>query len=107
MPPPFLPREPTAIPTDALAKWEKIPSDTELSLKLTKFEVEDVYLLVKRIIEAQGHLQQSLIHYSNNNVGYANESMRASQDALQECQSELNMLMTMIMRRARIETGAP
>jgi hypothetical protein len=94
--PPVLPT-PTPIPREALDAWAGLSRKGQITIPLAKVDVEDFYNCIIHLISAHTHLQRTIIQYSQNNLGLANEHLVSSQQYLIESQSKLNELMTTIM----------
>lgn len=98
--PPLIPPA-MPIQAEALDRWDLLPDSGVTSFTLTKAQLQEAYFAFRDLIDSQAELQQTIIHYSNGNLGFANDALRRSQQRLTDSQSRLNEVMSAIMFSAR------
>jgi hypothetical protein len=80
--------------------WESLP-EGPVSVTLTKRDIRELYFALLDICDSQTYLQQALIHYSNANLGFAQQNLNQSQKMSAHGLERVNNVMSSIMMKAR------
>lgn len=85
------------IPQALIDEWIKIPPGEQLTMSISRSDVDNLFFSINNLISSQYNLQESITNYSNGDLVNANSHMDLSRRSSVEALNSLRAFLTSIM----------